>query len=300
MFKKNTKRYQRGMALPVVLWIFLLLSLMFSGYGYSIRTETAMTRQIIEVTKTRAAAEAGVQYAITQLMTDDEDSFPGKVYSHSFNGIHLRYAMINESGRIDLNAASENLLDILFQTIASSTEEAAQLLDSLLDWRDNDAERRPFGAEDEGNVALAMPYAAADTELKSVDELMLVQGMTPELFDILRGMVTVHSEAEKINLSQAPAELLLALAGLKADAIAEKKSDQQQFNHAELVEVLTANLPADLLSNQVNDTYHIEVEASMKSGTKSRLSIILRLVDTAQKPYTVLSWKEVEKLDFIL
>ena len=302
MNKKILINCQRGIALPVVLWIFLLLSLMFSGYAYSIRTETAMTRQVIELNKTRAAAEAGVEMAVARLLSADEDTeenIPAKIYSNTLDGINLRFAIMNESGRVDLNTAPEELLRIVLQTAVSS-EDANYILDSLLDWRDSDHERRVYGAEDGDYISQGLSYEAADTSLKSVDELMLIQGMTPELFRALRGMVTVHSETAKINLNQSPAKLLLALAGMQVDAMTEISLQQEAFNRAELIEVLRGNLAADLLSTQVNDIYNIEVEASMPSGTKSRLSVIIRLVDTNQKPYTVLWWEEVEKLDFIL
>ena len=58
------------------------------------------------------------------------------------------------------------------------TEEIA---DAILDWLDKDIEPREYGAEDETYMSLDTPYAAKNGKIESLDELLLVAGMTPEL-----------------------------------------------------------------------------------------------------------------------
>ncbi len=56
-----------------------------------------------------------------------------------------------------------------------------QIADSILDWIDEDDQPREFGAENEYYQQLANPYDAANKNLESIEELLLVQGVTPEL-----------------------------------------------------------------------------------------------------------------------
>ena len=289
------------MALPVVLWIFLLLSLMFSGYSYSVRTETAITQQLLNSARTRAAADAGAQLAIERLLSKDSEyevTPDDPVYEDSFNDIQLRIAVINESGRVDLNKAPEELLDILLQSFIADEDERITILDSLLDWRDTDSEPRDYGAEDNDYAAMGLPYGAADRSFNSVDELMLVNGMTPELFDALRGTITVHSGAVKLNPGLAPRKLLLALSGY-SQANTELLQQQWKENELDDTATLLANIPATLISKRVNNVYTIEVKANLPGSATTRLSAVIKLVGDQDYPYTVLSWKEVENLDFI-
>jgi len=67
--------------------------------------------------------------------------------------------------------------DVLMQ-IPGMTEEAA---DSILDWLDEDTEPRQFGAEDSTYQGLTPPYLAKNGPIESLDELLLVNGVTPQL-----------------------------------------------------------------------------------------------------------------------
>ena len=58
------------------------------------------------------------------------------------------------------------------------TEEIA---DAILDWVDDDDEEREFGAEADFYSGLAPAYAPKNGPLDSLDELLLVRGVTPDL-----------------------------------------------------------------------------------------------------------------------
>ncbi|MBL8827554.1 MAG: general secretion pathway protein GspK, partial [Planctomycetaceae bacterium] len=57
----------------------------------------------------------------------------------------------------------------------------AQIADSILDWIDADDEPRPFGAETSYYSSLPQPYRAANGRLESLDDLLLVRGVTKQL-----------------------------------------------------------------------------------------------------------------------
>lgn len=287
--------------MPVVLWIFILLSLMYSGYSYSVRTETAMTQQLMQSARTRAAADAGVQMAIERLLSakqENEMTLSDPVYEDVFNGINLRIAIFNESGRVDLNKASAELLDILLEDAVPESQERMTIIDSLLDWRDADNETRDFGAEDDDYSAMGKSYGAADAALSSVDELLRINGMTVELFNSLKAMFTVYSGAAVFNPGLSPKMLLRSLSG-HDDYSVEAVLQNWHLSTLEETAALLGNIPANLISKKIGNIYNIEVEASLESGAKTRLSTIIKLVDNLARPYNLLSWREVEQLDFI-
>ena len=56
------------------------------------------------------------------------------------------------------------------------------VVDSLLDWRDADDLYRLNGAENDYYQSLPEPYECKNGNLDSIEELLLVRGVTPELF----------------------------------------------------------------------------------------------------------------------
>lgn len=73
---------------------------------------------------------------------------------------------------------SENIAVTLLMTLPGMDEATA---DAILDWIDEDTDPRPLGCEDEYYSSLPSPYAAPNRPLQSVEELLLVRGVTPQL-----------------------------------------------------------------------------------------------------------------------
>src|SRR5690606_8014740 len=94
-----------------------------------------------------------------------------------------RYGLMNESARLNLNAIVNFDLDEIEQreilmALPGMTE---QIADSILDWIDPDDEPRPYGTESDIYQSQSPPYFARDGALESIDELLLVDGVTPQL-----------------------------------------------------------------------------------------------------------------------
>ncbi|MGV3486488.1 MAG: general secretion pathway protein GspK [Planctomycetaceae bacterium] len=121
----------------------------------------------------------------------------------------IRFGLQNESARLNVNAlitleknssgimpmlalaassgidaatteqlASDNLASSLLLALPGMTTDIA---DCILDWLDEDDEPRPFGAEVEYYSTLPTPYKPANGPINSVEELLLVRGVTPAL-----------------------------------------------------------------------------------------------------------------------
>lgn len=85
-----------------------------------------------------------------------------------------------DSGAIDEseNLDTGNIAVTLLMSLPGMDESIA---DAILDWIDEDTEPRPFGCEDEYYATLPSPYTAANGPLQSVEELLLVRGVTTQL-----------------------------------------------------------------------------------------------------------------------
>ena len=72
-----------------------------------------------------------------------------------------------------------------------SEEEAVKLLDAVLDWRDPDSLKRPFGAEEAEYTQAGLKGRPANFPFQSTEEMQLVLGMRPEVFQRIAPMITL-------------------------------------------------------------------------------------------------------------
>lgn len=96
----------------------------------------------------------------------------------------FRFGLIDESTKLNLNILPK--LDELqpgagVQLLMALPDMTEEVADAILDWIDLDDEPRELGAESSYYSGLSPPYAPKNGPLASVEELLLVRGVTPEL-----------------------------------------------------------------------------------------------------------------------
>lgn len=145
----------------------------------------------------------------------------------AINKAIMQCSIDDEYGKLNLNAlidsrtsepneTLENALRFLFE--ARGAEEDPT--DAILDWIDSDDDPRPNGAETDYYQSLVTPYPCKNAPLNSVEELLMIRGVTPALYfgDIeqeqlpLSELCTVHGHRNgRINANTAELELLTAV-----------------------------------------------------------------------------------------
>lgn len=93
----------------------------------------------------------------------------------------LRYGLTPESGKLDLNTASEAQLTQLMTPLLGELgiDNPQDLINALLDWRDDDDDVRPNSGENEYYNQRTPPYNCKNGAFDTVEELLLVRGFTP-------------------------------------------------------------------------------------------------------------------------
>jgi type II secretory pathway component PulK len=95
------------------------------------------------------------------------------------------------------------------------------IVDSIMDWHDGNDLHRLNGAEADYYQSKSPPYYAKNGDFSSVEELLLVRGMTPRIFHALgrkkrraaADLLTVHGGTGEPNYNTAPPEVLRAVLG---------------------------------------------------------------------------------------
>lgn len=222
----NRPSRQRGVALVLVMWVAVILTVIAGSFILERRTETLIVMNSISIARAEAAANAGVARAVAESYRNDPTALnawkrDGTPHDWVFEGIAVRVEMRDESAKIDLNTASEALLRGLLLSVGLADEEATRLLDAILDWRDPDILKRPNGAEESDYRAAGLSYRPGNAPFQAMEELQLVLGMRPETYRLLAPSVTVYSRQPGVNVQVATREVLLAIPGLTSDIVDE-------------------------------------------------------------------------------
>ena len=148
---------------------------------------------------------------------------------------HIAVDVMDETGKLDLNTASPEMLERLFLNLGIDFDHAHALTAAIEDWRDPDDEARPAGAESLYYLGLPHPYRPANRDFESVDELLLVRGVTPQLLYGgyvvrqdggvenqlgLADCLTVNSHDSTVNINYAPLPVLMSVPGMTPNAAA--------------------------------------------------------------------------------
>jgi general secretion pathway protein K len=229
---------QSGVALVVVLWVVLVLSLLVSGFAFTMHVETQLASFSRNQLKAEAIARSGVEVARMQLILDQrsaaEAGFDALNQSWATNDFYFNHPLgdgilnvkvLDEESKIPINRATPEQLSRLLAALEVDLFDADVIVDSILDWIDDNDLHRLNGAEDEYYQSLSPPYRAKNAPLERIEELLLVRGVTPELFygtaateetparPGLRDLLTTTSSG-RVNVNTAPPIVLQALLGL--------------------------------------------------------------------------------------
>ncbi len=211
---KSTLHSNSGIALFVVLWALVILSVIVGEFCFATRTEVKTTLNFKEETQAYYLARAGINAAIYEILIRDrqlvgttkqeEDGQTDDKINWNLTGYPTRVSFAsgktivkiqNETGKVNLNRAEPNLLRILLRPFDIEDKKVDIIVDSIVDWRDTDNFHGINGAEDDYYQKLAEPYLCKDNPFDSIAELLMVRGVTPEIYyGGLKDMVTVWDD----------------------------------------------------------------------------------------------------------
>jgi general secretion pathway protein K len=280
--RPNSSRQQGGMALIVVLWLVVLLSIMAAGHSRNAHTDTKLASRQVDFAMARALAEAGINHVILDMLADNpaaQHPVDGTVFAIDIYGGTVTLAIRDATGLVDLNAAGPDLLGATLQACGVFEPLQRKLVDAILDWRDKDDLAHLHGIEDDDYLAAGVPWTSRDDAFESVDELKYLPGVSQALYDRLAPLVTVHSRNSNLNLEYAPPALITALTGNEVQPATTDGAEQKARGAR-------------------NGTYHIYSSAAGGSGTIASIEAVVNISRSSELPFTVLDWREPPRAEF--
>ena len=302
--------------LLLVILILTLISVLVLSWAQEWRMELKLASNFAEAHKCQRLAEAGIYYALGKLVTaktaetggmsalapqaqrDSGALWQGDQQPHVLelpDGI-AEVRVGDEGGKINLNLASEPLLQSFFTVLGLPEPQVRTMVDSIQDWRTKDSYPRLYGAKSAYYLSLDPPYVAKNGMFETVEELAWVRGFEASpLIPQLSRWLTVRSSESGINLNTAPLEVLLAI-GFARDTALNIIATRQTMPLRNFQEVAQANTNL-MLGQGAQMTFQsspfftiISTGMVKKNSGRQTIRATVRIEANQQIPWVILSW----------
>ena len=137
------------------------------------------------------------------------------------NVLHLKsgYGFLDEDRRININALNAKTASVIRELLilkGSGHDAANTIAYSIVDWVDADSRivNETYGAEDDHYSGLDRPYHCKNLPFDSKEELLLVKGMTAEIFSKIKDHITIFPKKGRffVNFDTTSVEVLKSIA----------------------------------------------------------------------------------------
>lgn len=329
----------RGVALLMVLWVITILSVVVLEFCFAMRTEVNLTRNYQEQLQVYSAAQGSVQRAIAELILKHdprmqqlrraakEEEIPaenkewvtdGREYRVTFEGTEAGVRVMGEAGKININRVSDATLRKIMTALGLEGETRDIVVDSILDWRDPDDFIRVNGAENEYYQSLKEPYDCKNGPFDSVEELLLVRGITPELYYgkkkkegeeekdervALKDIFSIYATGEQIDINSASLPVLRIVLGLPAEvchllikARGEKGFENLQDLLLRVPEIspFRPEVQRLILFGAINPYYTIEATGRSKEAASARgIRVVVKVDPRERDRYKIIRWLDL-------
>ena len=267
-----------GVALIIVLISMVSLSILAGIFAFRMKVEARLAMNSNNDTEMEWMGRSGAEAAKWLLAQEMQAGCPDSLASVWAGGtggpcpgisnspiaeIHLPWTIPLGNGEVtvqpmedlerkaNINTAPEGMLEQALVLMGVDAGEYPVIVNSILDWIDQDDAERPQGAETDYYESLEWSYPAKNGPIDDISELQLIQGMTPDLYwgpksenyvpshlrkDSSRrlgfeadtpvypvGFVDLFTPLSigKININTAPVEVLQLLPGVDEHAASE-------------------------------------------------------------------------------
>jgi type II secretory pathway component PulK len=194
VLRKRVSHDECGFALLAVTIAIAVLALIIATVGDAAHRHVNEARGRLTRMKMAAALDGAITTVAANLAGGSLSAGALSIaQTITVGGIAVTVSARPEASKIDLNAASPGLLSALFRAIGIDNERAAELSDSIVDWRDADNFAGANGAEMSEYLSAGRLYGPANGNFDSISELRLVLGADDALLSCLAADITVFT-----------------------------------------------------------------------------------------------------------
>ncbi|MHC4534458.1 MAG: type II secretion system minor pseudopilin GspK [Planctomycetota bacterium] len=254
--KIGTKEHS-GFVLIVVLCMVIMLGILLFGFNHKSRTGLLAVDDIRKSEQARNCARAGLNIAIAVLRNTEDIQADRKLQNLlsgedivSLDEGNCSITVTEESGKLNINLLRDKngelnrtiidqlirLIDLLNRENFGDFHISYELVPSIIDWVDSDdevtyllfIEHENSGAESDYYSNLTHPYRCRNNSLETTEDLLLIKGVTQQVFGCLRDFITVRGD-DKININWASKHVIQSLSENMDPVLAQMIIDRRKI-----------------------------------------------------------------------
>jgi len=236
MRTRATKTKREGFVIIVVLCMVVTLSILLLIFNEESRANLSAVEDFRKSAQALNYARAGLNVAIAAAAAspdaDVDMSQPNLTSGESTISIDRRIKVTQESSKLNVNLLKDaggkldrtkidhllRLIDTLNRDAAAESNIDYSIVPAIIDWIDTDDEvtslpfvkHKNMGAESSYYRRSSPPYKCRNAPIETIEELLQVKGMSPEVLDRLRDCLTVYGDG-KININSVSKLMLESL-----------------------------------------------------------------------------------------
>lgn len=201
--KISATKNNRGMAVIFVLIAVTVLSLLAGAFAYSMKVETRLAQNANNDEQLLWLGRAGVERArwilaqeppgvssLRQIWAGGPGEGPetnGPLAGISLDNFPVGLGTVSLKiteleSKINVNLANTPLIQQVLTTMGVDANAISVVADAIQDWVDADDGTRPAGAESDDYQGQSPAYYAKNAPLDDLSELLLIKGVTPEMY----------------------------------------------------------------------------------------------------------------------
>ena len=317
----NPALRQKGGALLAVLWLSAALTAIAFSVATTVRGETDRTASEVDRIRAYYIATAGVDRALMYMNRGTGPRLPnGKptyyepgmsLMQFEFPGGFTNVEIIPETSRMSLNMTQPQDLMRLMLAAGIEPGRASAIVSAIIDWR-TPGPPDAVTSFDQYYLTRQPSFRARHASFEEVEEVLLLQGMTPELFygsyermpdgklvpiGGLKDMLSPYGTTGTFDINTAPPAVLIA-AGIPQDmvpAIVERRNRAPFSNPGELGQLGPAAGRVRIGGNTIftlRSTATIRLPNGALSDVRRSVAATVQIKRDGNptKPYETLRW----------
>jgi general secretion pathway protein K len=263
------------------LWILALLALVAASFTLTSHTDIEIARNQVAGTEARQLADSGVARAIVGL-NDPQPArrwvADGRPYRWRFGDGEVAISVVDESGKINLNAAPREALESAFRSAGAGDALSGDLADAVLDRRQG-----------------ASHLTSNGQAFIAIEDLQTLPGMTAPLYYRATLLFTVYGQSPGVNSMVAARDVLLALPDADPGEIDSFLADRAAAREpgAGAIPPTPPLSVARYLSGGMTGIVTISARATTATGAVFVRAATITLQSNAATPFITDAWKQL-------
>ena len=185
-----------GFALLVVLWTLVLVSLLFAILAGASRSDAQLTANLRSAAELEAVADGAIHTALFDLLRRGGTARDVALATGRLSGADVGVDVVDQSGLVNPNAASPDLLAALLLRLGADPGQAIRVAAAVADWRAPGRRSARRGTKAAQYQAAGLRYGPPGAPFETLGELGDVFGMTPALLAALAPHLTLYSDGD--------------------------------------------------------------------------------------------------------